>query len=71
MSKSPTQFSESNALLALQSGDRDEAMRILTQMYPHELKDLGDAAYELGDMCRAYEREKRGLRSFYDSGGAR
>lgn len=59
MSNKPTRFMEANALLAIQSGDRLEAMEVLAEMYPHELRELGDAAYELGDMCRAYEREKR------------
>lgn len=55
----PTQFMESNALLFIQGGEHLEAMNILAAMNPHELRALGDAAYELGDMCRAHEREKR------------
>lgn len=59
MSDEPTRFIEANALLAIQSGDRLAAMTKLAEMHPHELRELGDAAYELGDMCRAHEREKR------------
>lgn len=54
-----TPYSEVNALFAVQSGDRNAAMEILEKMLPGELMALGNAAYELGDMCRAHEREAR------------
>lgn len=53
-----TPFVEANALLALQGGSRTDVHQLLADMYPHELRKLADAAYELADMCRAYEREK-------------
>lgn len=43
----PTRFSESNALLAIQAGERIEARRILSGMLPHELRQLAEAARNL------------------------
>jgi hypothetical protein len=47
VSPPPTRFSESNALLAMQQGDRIEARRILAGMLPHELRQLAAAARDL------------------------
>lgn len=43
----PTRFSESNALLAIQAGERIEARRILAGMLTHELRQLAEAARTL------------------------
>jgi plasmid stability protein len=43
----PTNYSESNALLALIQGDEDEAREILADMLPGELVGLAEAADRL------------------------
>jgi hypothetical protein len=50
----PTNFAESNALLALQSGDEAEARRLLADFFPGELGRLADAADKLSDLCGEY-----------------
>jgi hypothetical protein len=45
-----TQFMESNALLAVQSGDKVEADRILSKMTLTELRELRRACDELAYM---------------------
>jgi hypothetical protein len=55
-----TGFQESNALLAVQVDDHEEAERILADMLPGELEMLADAATKLAEM--ALRRARSGLR---------
>lgn len=51
MTGGPTNFLESNALLALMSGDEAEARRLLSSGFPGELRWLEVAATKLADLC--------------------
>jgi hypothetical protein len=55
-----TGFQESNALLAVQNDDIEEAQRVLADMLPGELIALADAAEMLADLART--RARTGLR---------
>ena len=70
----PTNFAESNALLAVMSSDEIEAQRILDGLFPGELSHLREAAQRLAEMCVATHRAKpRASRTFPSSlreGGA-
>lgn len=55
-----TGFQESNALLAVQNDDLEEAHRILADMLPGELESLADAATDLAELARS--RARTGLR---------
>lgn len=59
MSDGPTPYTEANAILYAQQGDQVALSVCLGDMLPNELRDLGDAAYKLGDLCRQYEMSKR------------
>ena len=47
----PTNFTESNALLAVLSDDPEQAQGILDSMLPHELESLARGARELARLC--------------------
>ncbi len=47
----PTNFLESNALLAVMSGDEAEARRIAEGCFPGELRHLEEAAAKLSGLC--------------------
>lgn len=47
----PTKFIESNALLAIQTGDSDEAYRLVLQLLPGERRKLAEAAEKLQNLC--------------------
>lgn len=48
----PTNYIESNALLAIQSGDDDHARELLRGMLPNELRELYLAADQLSMLAR-------------------
>lgn len=54
MTNHPTNFLESNAILAAQQGDKNEVDRILAQMTYTELQSLKDASYFLGRKCEIW-----------------
>lgn len=54
-----TNFTETEALLAVSVDDIGAAEEILSEMYPGELEKLARNARELAEMCRAMESIKR------------
>ena len=47
-----TPFIESNAILAMQSGDLEEVRRLVSELLPGERRELANAATNLADLCR-------------------
>jgi soluble cytochrome b562 len=54
----PTPFLETNALLAAQEGQLDEAWRLVQEMYPNERRRLAEACDELSALCQRGPVEK-------------
>jgi hypothetical protein len=52
----PTQFTESNALLAVIEDDLDEARRIIATMLPGERRRLAEHAHKLADLLTEPDR---------------
>lgn len=55
MTYTPTNFLESNALLALQAGEEASANQILSRMTDGELRDLRRTCWKLGALCEKWE----------------
>lgn len=53
-----TNFRETEALLAVQQGDMEEARRIVGEMLPNEQRELGLAAANLSDLIRQMRLEQ-------------
>lgn len=54
----PTNFTESNALLAIQDGDEGHAREILEDMLPNELDRLADASERLASLAQRERKRK-------------
>lgn len=57
----PTRFVESNALLAVQQGDDDDARKGLIGLYASELRSLRSAALRLVELIDEENTKREGL----------